>query len=96
MAAGLDPACMTADELEDWRDANDAAGPARTARPCDDCPVAWARQQVRQGLCNGHPAGTPRDWPANEQRKKVRASKARRRTGTEHRTARADTRNGRS
>lgn len=80
---------MSDDELRDWNDANDAAGPARTARPCDDCPIAWARQQAAKGCCNGHPAGTPRDW--NE-----RAIRARKRTRTEHRTARADTRNGRS
>lgn len=55
------PACMTADEWEGWRAANQRLYTrARwfthpTERPCIDCPLTWAAEQRLAGRCNGEP-----------------------------------------
>ena len=55
MSAPFQPLCMTADELELWEEANDAAAKPASG-PCHDCPVAWRERMNAVGLCN-RPAG---------------------------------------
>lgn len=47
------PACMSVEELQVWRD----SGPTiqRAARPCVDCPPTWAAARLAEGHCNGNP-----------------------------------------
>jgi hypothetical protein len=43
------PLCFDADELAAWDG----------SKPCADCPIAWQRDQLAAGQCNGtpHPPG---------------------------------------
>lgn len=42
---------MTAAEHGEWIKLNELSGSLRAGRPCDDCPIEWAREQG--ALCNG-------------------------------------------
>ena len=53
-------ACMTTWEWDMWTGPNNSRltsennlHPAWTARPCDDCPMAWAVANRAVGTCNG-------------------------------------------
>jgi hypothetical protein len=50
-----DPACMRADELEDWWKLNRSAVNMRVKSPCRDCTLAFALEMRTVGLCNGAP-----------------------------------------
>lgn len=52
------PACMTADELRLWREANAVIAVTRNTsdRPCRDCPVTFATEMRAKGCCNGVPS----------------------------------------
>jgi hypothetical protein len=51
-----DPLCMTPDELAGWHAANDLLSARQPSRdPCSDCLVAFARDMMAEGRCNGIP-----------------------------------------
>lgn len=55
----IDPACMTPDELENWRDQAELVRSrftrGGTLDPCFDCLVPFSREMAAQGRCNGTP-----------------------------------------
>lgn len=57
MTADFEPTCMTAEELAGWHaaNANIYSNRERAARPCHDCPLAFAQEMRGLGCCNGEP-----------------------------------------
>lgn len=56
------PACKSPADWTMWREANARKSLLnRLDRPCDDCPLAYASEKLKQGRCNGIPVG---GWPA--------------------------------
>lgn len=60
--SGWSPDCKSPGDWTVWREANAQLSVLnRLDRPCDDCPLAYATEKLRQGRCNGIPVG---GWPA--------------------------------
>lgn len=54
------PACMSADDWAGWRKFNHLTASQRVARPCADCPAAFAEEMRAEGHCNGTPGAYQR------------------------------------
>lgn len=78
------PDCMTDAELDSWQAANRRISDVkeRALRPCADCPIEFAREMRREGLCNGSPRRTGMTATSVALRvRQWRESQARRRAG---------------